>query len=174
MLPGLHDHHLHLRAMAAALDSLSVGPPQVRTKASTGAGAENGRSRTRRLDPRCRLPRVSRGRTRPRTNSTRSIADTPVRVQHRSGAMWILNSAALAAVGLADHPDGRLHSADEWAAALPRRVTALAEITTRLAGYGVTGITDATPDLTADDVAMLSVAHRRGEIPQRLHFLAPG
>ncbi len=88
--------------------------------------------------------------------------------------MWILNSAALAAVGLADHPDGRLHSADEWAAALPRRVTALAEITTRLAGYGVTGITDATPDLTADDVAMLSVAHRRGEIPQRLHFLAPG
>jgi predicted amidohydrolase YtcJ len=67
-----------------------------------------------------------------------------------------------------------LHSADEWASALPRRVTALTEITTRLVGYGVTGITDATPDLTADDVAMLSVAHRRGEIPQRLHFLAPG
>ena len=33
VLPGLHDHHLHLRAMAAALDSLAVGPPQVRTKA---------------------------------------------------------------------------------------------------------------------------------------------
>ncbi len=32
VLPGLHDHHLHLRAMAAALDSLSVGPPQVRTE----------------------------------------------------------------------------------------------------------------------------------------------
>ena len=53
-------------------------------------------------------------------------------------------------------------------------MTALADITRRLAGYGVTGITDATPDLTADDVATLSVAHRRGEIPQRLHFLAPG
>ena len=88
--------------------------------------------------------------------------------------MWILNSAALAAVGLADHPDGRLHSADDWADALPRRVTALVEITTRLARFGVTGITDATPDLTADDVAALSVAHRRGEIAQRLHFLAPG
>jgi dihydroorotase-like cyclic amidohydrolase len=24
VLPGLHDHHLHLRAMAAALDSLAV------------------------------------------------------------------------------------------------------------------------------------------------------
>ncbi len=33
VLPGLHDHHLHLRAMAAALDSLVVGPPDVRTKA---------------------------------------------------------------------------------------------------------------------------------------------
>jgi predicted amidohydrolase YtcJ len=33
VLPGLHDHHLHLRAMAAALDSLAVGPPRVRTKA---------------------------------------------------------------------------------------------------------------------------------------------
>ena len=102
------------------------------------------------------------------------IADTPTRIQHCSGAMWILNSAALTRVGLADHPDGRLHSADDWAVALPRRVTALADIAARLARYGVTGITDATPDLTADDVAALSVAHRRGEIPQRLHFLAPG
>ncbi len=97
-----------------------------------------------------------------------------MRIQHRSGAMWILNSAALTRVGLADHPDGRLHSADDWADALPRRATALADITHRLAGYGVTGITDATPDLTADDVVTLSVVHRRGEIPQRLHFLAPG
>jgi predicted amidohydrolase YtcJ len=102
------------------------------------------------------------------------IADVPVRIQHRSGAMWILNSAALNAVGLADHPDGRLHSFDDWANALPRRETALAEITRRLTGFGVTGVTDATPDLSANDVAMLSVAHRRGEIPQRLHFLAPG
>ncbi|MGH3677636.1 MAG: amidohydrolase family protein, partial [Mycobacterium sp.] len=29
-------------------------------------------------------------------------------------------------------------------------------------------------DLTADDIVTLMVAHRRGEIPQRLYFLAPG
>jgi predicted amidohydrolase YtcJ len=173
VLPGLHDHHLHLRAMAASLDSLSVGPPQVRTEAQL-------RRVLRTAEPgpdgwiRAVGYHVSVAGELDRHNLDALIADTPTRIQHRSGAMWILNSAALTRAGLADHPDGRLHSADDWADALPRRVTALADIAARLARYGVTGITDATPDLTADDVAALSVAHRRGEIPQRLHFLAPG
>jgi predicted amidohydrolase YtcJ len=173
VLPGLHDHHLHLRAMAAALDSLSVGPPQVRTKARLAQAL-----RTAQPGPDGWIRAVgyhaSVAGELDRDQLDALVADTPVRVQHRSGAMWILNSAALSRVGLADHPDGRLRSSDDWAHALPRRVTALADITHRLAGYGVTGITDATPDLTAEDVAALSVAHRRGEIPQRLHFLAPG
>ena len=29
LLPGLHDHHLHLMAMAAALESVPCGPPAV-------------------------------------------------------------------------------------------------------------------------------------------------
>jgi predicted amidohydrolase YtcJ len=173
VLPGLHDHHLHLRAMAAALDSLSVGPPQVRTKARLAQAL-----RTAQPGPDGWIRAVgyhaSVAGELDRDQLDALVADTPVRVQHRSGAMWILNSAALSRVGLADHPDGRLRSSDDWAHALPRRVTALADITHRLAGYGVTGVTDATPDLTAEDVAALSVAHRRGEIPQRLHFLAPG
>jgi predicted amidohydrolase YtcJ len=173
VLPGLHDHHLHLRAMAAALDSLAAGPPHVRTKQQLAQAlrtAEPG------FDGWIRAVgyHASVAGELDRAQLDAIIADTPVRVQHRSGAMWILNSAALARVGLADHPDGRLPSADAWADALPRRVTALADITGRLARYGVTGITDATPDLNADDVATLSVAHRRGEIPQRLYFLAPG
>jgi predicted amidohydrolase YtcJ len=173
VLPGLHDHHLHLRAMAAALDSLSVGPPQVRTKPQLAQAL-----RTCRPGPDGWIRAVgyhaSVAGELDRDKLDDIVADTPVRVQHRSGAMWILNSAALSRVGLADHPDGRLHSSDDWADALPRRVTVLADIAHRLAGYGVTGITDATPDLSASDVATLSVAHRRGEIPQRLHFLAPG
>lgn len=173
VLPGLNDHHLHLRAMAAALDSLAVGPPQIRTKAQLAQAL-----RTAEPGPDGWIRAVgyhaSVAGELDRDQLDSLIAETPTRIQHRSGAMWILNSAALSRVGLTDHPDGRLHSADDWASALPRRVTALAEITTRLAGYGVTGITDATPDLTADDVVTLSVAHRRGEIPQRLHFLAPG
>ena len=32
-LPGLHDHHVHVRSAASALDSFFVGPPGVSTKA---------------------------------------------------------------------------------------------------------------------------------------------
>src|SRR5215469_18889662 len=33
VLPGLHDHHVHLRSAASALDSFLVGPPGVSTEA---------------------------------------------------------------------------------------------------------------------------------------------
>ena len=82
----------------------------------------------------------------------------PLRVQHRSGVLWILNSAGLARVGLAGHPDGRLRSADSWSDALSRSETNLADLSARLSRYGVTGITDATPDLDIADIVRLSRA----------------
>ena len=173
VLPGLHDHHLHLRAMAAALDSVSVGPPGVRTKAQLAQALATATPGT---DGWIRAVgyHASVAGELDREQLDTLVPGTPLRIQHRSGAMWILNSAGLAGVGLADHPDGRLHSADDWSAALPRRATELADISRRLIHFGVTGVTDATPDLTAEDIVTLSVAHRRGEIPQRLYFLAPG
>ena len=33
VLPGLHDHHVHLWSSAAALESVPAGPPQVRARA---------------------------------------------------------------------------------------------------------------------------------------------
>ena len=99
----------------------------------------------------------------------------PVRVQHRSGVLWTLNSVGLARVGLADHPDGRLRSADPyWSDALQRREIGLAEVSRRLASYGVTGVTDATPDLGISDVVKFAEAHQHGELLQRVHCLAPG
>jgi predicted amidohydrolase YtcJ len=78
--------------------------------------------------------------------------------------LWTLNSAGLAAVGLADHPDGRLRSADlSWQAGLGRREPDLRRFSDRLSSYGVTGVTDATPDL---DGAV--------SLRQRVHMLAPG
>jgi predicted amidohydrolase YtcJ len=99
----------------------------------------------------------------------------PVRVQHRSGVLWTLNSAGLATVGLTDHPDGRLRSSDRnWSDALQRNETGLDEVSRRLAGYGVTGVTDATPDFEVADIVKLMQAHRHGELLQRVHCLAPG
>jgi predicted amidohydrolase YtcJ len=115
-------------------------------------------------------------------------AARPVRLQHRSGALWMLNSAALAAIrlsGPADDvppgverdvdgkPTGRIWRADAWlrtrlpAAAAPD-LTALGR---RLARFGITAVTDATPDLGVDDLAVLGDAVTSGALPQRVLLL---
>ncbi len=38
LLPGPHDHHVHLRALAAAAASVPVGPPQAGNAAELAAG----------------------------------------------------------------------------------------------------------------------------------------
>jgi predicted amidohydrolase YtcJ len=101
----------------------------------------------------------------------RLVADRPVRVQHRSGALWVLNTVALRTTGL-DHssdPDverdaagdvtGRLWRFDAklrdliGPVDLARHLTALVA---QLHGYGITGVTDATPDLDVAAVATLT------------------
>jgi len=86
-----------------------------------------------------------------------------VRVQHRSGAMWVLSSSALEAV--APPPDaaryGRLFRMDEW---LRERIDHddgppdVAAVARRLASYGITGVTDATPSTSLPAVSLLEQA----------------
>ncbi|TDK98201.1 amidohydrolase [Mycobacterium paragordonae] len=177
VLPGLHDHHVHLHAAAAALDSLSVGPPAVRTRDQLAHALSNAvpgpdgwiravgyhESVAGELD---------------RTVLDAVRAHVPVRVQHRSGALWMLNSEALGRVGLAGHPDGRLRSADPWSKALRdpalRRETDLAELSRRITATGVTGVTDATPDLDVEGLVSLMMAHRNGEFRPGIKVLVPG
>lgn len=174
VIPGLHDHHVHLRSAAAALRSTRVGPGDVATRADLAgvlAAADVGE------DGWIRAVGYHEAVAGPldRTVLDDVAPPVPVRVQHRSGVLWTLNSAGLERVGLPDHPDGRLPSSDPiWAESLQRNESGLAEVSRTLGGYGVTGVTDATPDLGVDDVVKLNVAHRRGELPQRVHCLAPG
>ncbi len=174
VVPGLHDHHVHVRSAAAALGSLTLGPPAVRTKRQLARALSDA---TAGPDGWIRAVgyHESVAGDLDRAALDAVVPRIPVRVQHRSGAMWILNSAALDLVGLSAHPDGRLRPTERgWSEALPRRETGLAELGCRLAAFGVTGITDATPDLGADDMVTLLVAHRRGEFWPRVRFLAPG
>jgi predicted amidohydrolase YtcJ len=174
VLPGLHDHHVHVRSAASALDSFNVGPPGVSTKAQLAQILSNA---TPGPDGWIRAVgyHESVAGELDRAALDALVPDIPLRIQHRSGALWILNSAALGRVGFAEHPDGRLRSADrEWSDALQLRETDLAELSRRITATGVTGVTDATPDLGADDMVSLIVAHRRGEFRPRLRFLSPG
>ncbi len=174
VLPGLHDHHVHLYSAAAADDSLLVGPPQVRNRddlAAALAGAEIGD------DGWIRAIGYHDSVAGPlnRTLLDALAPPVPVRVQHRSGLMWILNSAGLEKIGLPDHDDGRLRSTDpSWSVPLQRRDVGLAAVSRRLLSYGVTGVTDATPDLTLDDIVSLTQAQHRGAVRQSVRFLSPG
>jgi predicted amidohydrolase YtcJ len=193
LLPGLHDHHIHLVALAAAEEAPWVGPPVVNDDdafvaalrhADTALGSGEWlraigyhESVTGRLD-RWRLDAL--------------VEDRPVRVQHRTGSEWVLNSPALAAVGLdgpgdaaedgqgadrrgverdgAGQATGRLRGLDRW---LQDRVPPLPEpdlaaVGRRLSRYGVTGVTDATPSTHPEDMAPVAAAVVGGVLPQRV------
>ncbi len=181
LLPGLHDHHLHLLALAAALGSVRCGPPEVRSpealRGALAAARERGGwvrgigyhdSVAGSLE-RSQLDRLEPGR--------------PLRIQHRSGALWMLNSAAIERLGLdrgvdapgverdaAGRATGRLFRLDLWLrqqwgeAAAPD----LREVGRRLARFGVTGLTDTTPGNGPAELRVLSEAALRGDLPQRL------
>jgi predicted amidohydrolase YtcJ len=194
VIAGLHDQHVHLRAAVTARQSVDL----------SGAVDPDGLDQlivravaTVRSGDWLRATAWSEHAGGPldRSRLDALTGQVPARVQHRSGAMWVLNSAALRAIG-ADGcelagierdsdgvPTGRLLRMDAW---LHDRLTAgqhdgdnrrsaagLAALAEWLASRGVTGLTDATPDRDqrdADELAWLSVD---GTLPQRLVLMAP-
>lgn len=166
VIPGLHDHHLHVYSAAAEQGSIRVGPAEVADEAALArvltAAARGSDGWIRAVG----YHEAVAG-SLDRQALDRLVPDVPVRVQHRSGVLWSVNSPGLAELGLHDHPDGRLRSADRtWSEALERRPAPVAEFSARLAGYGVTGVTDATPDVAPAD--------RPTGLLQRVHCLSPG
>src|SRR4051795_8534336 len=102
VIPGLHDHHLHLFALAADLRSRHCGPADVRGTAEFGqllrTAADRGPVRATGYYETVAGPLD-------RDVLDAFVPDVPVRVQHRSGAVWFLNSAALAMSELLDASD---------------------------------------------------------------------
>ncbi|GAY07657.1 amidohydrolase family protein [Pseudonocardia sp. N23] len=169
LLPGFVDHHLHLHALAAARRSVHAG----RSREDLAAALRHATP-----DPTGWIRVVgSDDDVLDAATLDRFRADVPVRVQHRSGAMWVLNTAALTRIGPCDHPGvdrdphgdptGRLLRADDWLRdRLPRAGPPdLHDLGRELAGYGITAVTDATPDLDARAAASLAT------VPQRLTLL---
>ncbi|HEX9683918.1 MAG TPA: amidohydrolase family protein [Acidimicrobiales bacterium] len=183
ILPGLHDHHVHIRSMAAHAASVDVGPPADHTAMASrlagGLGADATWVRGVGYHESVAGP-LDRHRL------DEMVADRPVRVQHRSGVIWFLNSSALDRVGAAggDHPGiqrgpggeptGVLVRADEWLDArtppVPLQWGSVGRAAARL---GVTGFTDTDPTRTPAELATLIEQHHAGELPQRLHLMCP-
>jgi predicted amidohydrolase YtcJ len=188
LLPGLHDHHLHLLSMAASGDSLDVSSQLDQRIRDAHARALPGAAiRAVLYDDvgegpldRWRLDALAPGRA--------------VRVQHRTGALWVLSTAALEQAGVRDdaeggddtgpsdhgapdierdrggRPTGRLFRSDAW---LQERLpvgdrtdrTDLTAVGLRLASFGVTGVTDCTPTVAVEYFETLARAVRNGTLP---------
>lgn len=176
LLPGLHDHHIHLAALAAKRASVWCGPPQVATRDElAGVLALPGEGWLRGIgyhDSVMGLPGA--------TELDELVHDRPVRIQHRSGRMWLLNSAALEILlhqappppGLeieAGSYTGRLFDEDDWlrrtlAAAPP----SFAEVGAELARYGITGLTDMSPGNDPVMAAHFAAEMESDALPQRV------
>lgn len=155
LLPGLHDHHIHLAALAARRDSLPCGPPDVMDEAALAARlAAPGTGWLRGIGY-----HESVAGMLDRAMLDRMAPHRPVRIQHRSGRMWFLNSAGLdALLAAADAPPGldratgRLFDEDRWLrGALGGTPPDFAGVSADLVRCGITGITDMSP---ANDTAM--------------------
>jgi predicted amidohydrolase YtcJ len=185
LVPGLHDHHIHLLALAASLESLRCGPPEVSTqehfeqllreRVALSAGSDREwirvigyhESVAGDIDRRW-LDRVA--------------PETPVRVQHRSGRLWIINSCGLERLAKdADRSDmtplqdpavlatGRLYDADQWLRQrLGGQPPALHRVSALLASFGLTGVTDASARNSQGEYRHFVDCAARGELLQRL------
>ncbi len=200
VLPGLHDHHLHVLSLMAASRSVRVGPPDVRDPAGFAAALNQAASD----GPdgewiRAVAYHQSVAGDLDRDVLDRVLADRPVRVQHRSGMLWVCNSAGLAALGAdrepapgierdeAGRPTGRLWRMDGWVAehlqqggagdagdrVNPGDLSGLGGLSAAAAARGVTGWTDATPGRSDRDTRFLLDGVASGAVRQRLCLMLP-
>jgi len=182
LFPGLHDHHIHLTALAARMNSVDCGPSIV-------TSVED-------------LKQMLRNATADNTGWIRGIgyhesvaghlnkhdldqivADVPIRIQHRSGRLWMMNSAAvdrlLAAAKIKPVAyneflkTGRLADDDAWLRAITARgrPPSLVTAVQLLLSFGVTGITDTTPDNCGADLARFERARQARELPCKVRLM---
>jgi len=187
LLPGLHDHHIHLVSLAASLASTQLGPPQVHNEAQMidTLQAENEKSREW-LRGIGYHNSVAGDIDRHWLDAC--IPDRPVRVQHRGGRLWTLNTSALSHLGLMENPprstlpsgiefennepSGRLFECDTWLREqLGSTLPCLAAASALLASYGVTGITDTTPSNALSEWDYFERMQREGKLRQTVRMM---
>lgn len=171
LLPGLHDHHIHLAASAVAQSSIPCGPPEVCNESDLArAIGQAGGGWLRGIGY-----HESVAGDLCRSQIDEWQPDHPVRIQHRSGRMWFFNSAAVALLReSADLPDsfdigtGSLFDADDWLrsalAARPPELCSLSEVMLRM---GVTGVTEISPSNGPAEAHWLADEVACGRLRQR-------
>jgi predicted amidohydrolase YtcJ len=180
LLPGLHDHHIHLHAFAAAHSSVICGPPRV-------SGIEQLRAVLEDAEGGDWIRGIayhdSVAGELDRWQLDELVSNRPVRIQHRSGKLWVVNSAAARILDLEQNkrldgvecdadgrPNGRLFRLDDWMRSKldDSSRPSLEFVSRQLASYGVTGITDATPGNSVEEAEVFVRAIEEKRLLQRV------
>lgn len=171
LLPGLHDHHMHLFGAAAALSSVRMNPRGVDHPDELIAAVEAHLQRPPISTDHIRITgyrhRDEQWLDRHQLDQLFPVGE--VRVQYSTGSLWVFNSAALERllVGNSERPEGlecdglggytgRLWRGDRWLSQQARTssVPSLQALSQRLLRYGITAVTDTS---YTNDVAQLHV-----------------
>ncbi|KPF91822.1 hypothetical protein IP81_07015 [Novosphingobium sp. AAP83] len=182
LLGGLHDHHLHLLATAAKLQSADltgqVDPAAIRSilQAKAGSTPPGEWLRATGYDERAAgIP--------DHVTLDQWVSDRPMRIQDRTGALWLLNSAAIALIGPAPWPEGveldqkgaatgRIWRGDAWLRTqIAHKTPSIATLSQQLAAWGVTALTDAGAQNGPEEAAILAQSCRDGTLRQRLTIM---
>lgn len=185
LIPGLADHHIHLFALAAQADSVTLdgvqGPVAFRARIAAALARR----------PKGAWVRATGYHEAMAGELSRRELDAiapahRLRVQHQTGSLWILNSLALGDLAGADdapfverdargRPSGRIWRGDPWLRGrIGEAAPPLAPVGAQLAAYGITSVTDASVTTDTAAAERLAAAHRAGELPQRLRLLSGG
>jgi len=190
LLPGLHDHHIHLFATAAAQRSVDCERDRIGTATEladaiiSAAEEAPGSAWVRAVNYH---ERTAGGLDR--TILDRWVRDRPVRIQHATGKMWFLNSAALAELDLNPpfpagvqcdldgKPNGRFFRLDSWLGeALDRTIRTrgapeLQDLSAQLTYLGITGVTDTSADNADATLELLRTQQAQGFLQQRVRAM---
>jgi predicted amidohydrolase YtcJ len=190
VMPGLHDHHIHFRALAAVQASIACGPPAVNnaTQLAVALTKQNNGPWIRGIGYHDSIAGPLN-----REWLDNNGPQAPIRIQHQSGKCWILNSIALELLQLASHDTderferdaagvltGRLFRLDEWLRERLRNIDnplyPLSDIeaagtiatSTALLAVGITSFTDTSATNNQAAVHWFREQQEFGNIRQRV------
>ncbi len=180
----MHDHHIHLFATAAALESARCGPEDARDSAGLARALREHASDARGwvrgvgyhesvagdVRPRCARC-AARRRPGPRAAPQRPALD-PELARRSNGSASIATGSTPSGVERdgAGRATGRVYRSDAWLRERlgPVEPPSLGEVSRRLRALGVTVVTDATAANGPVEVAAFAAARARGELSQRV------
>lgn len=171
LIPGLHDHHIHLLALAEASNSLDF----------SGVKTSQEFAQVLQSQPSSFIRGIGyhehiAGELN-RQILDELVPDKSVRIQHRTGALWILNSRALKEHNISSqHGISSQHNISSHDGRILRQANVnnngnstaqifslkkpeeLSQVFQTLNQYGVTGATDATPGYAKPEVELFQQA----------------